>query len=197
MKFNKTKLGFAVTSAALLGSMAVPAFAASHYNFSEEEVVYGEYVEDNLETAEDENKLQKVNEEGSDEFLITEDGTYKCDVHAELASTFTVRLPKDITLDGRTKAADYKIDVTGDISADEYVKAAPEATVTLKQAGKDDVIGVITQEITKFRGDDCKKSLLTGEALMADGAEGNILAEKLSAGHWDGQFTFDVALMQD
>lgn len=186
---NKAKFARVLGAMAMAATLVTPAMAASHFENSTEAV---EYYADT-----DENKKEGVTPDKWEDTGINQDGIYGCDVHAEIGSTFKVTLPKDITLDGKTKQANYRVECEGDISGDEYVKAAPEATVIMKQDGKEDVTGTITQATTMFRGNDYTAELKDTEALMETGADGNISAQDLSAGHWDGQFTFDVALMQD
>ena len=125
---------------------------------------------------------------------VTEDSTKQCEVYAEVGSSYTVTIPKKITLDGATKTGGYTVSCTGDIAGDEYVSVTPDASFAMSQDGKDDVTASITQGTTKFRGDNYTGSLGEGEALMATGAVGAIDAQGLTAGAWNGTFNFEIAL---
>ena len=65
------------------------------------------------------------------------------------------------------------------------------------QAGKADVTAAVTQETTKLRADNYTTELVAGEAKMATGATGSIAAADLTAGAWDGNFNFAIALNQE
>ena len=120
--------------------------------------------------------------------------TAQCTVYAEVGSEFTVTIPKSLTLSGADKTGAYDVAVEGDIAGDQYVSVVPDAQFAMVQDGKADVTATITQEITKFRGDDYKDALGAGEAKFADGAEGAIDAQGLSAGAWNGTFNFNIRL---
>lgn len=121
----------------------------------------------------------------------------ECEVYAEIGSTFTVTIPKKITLSGTDKTGSYTVSCTGDIAGDEYVSVVPDGSFAMKQGGKDDVTATVTQATQSFRGDNYTKSLADGEAFMATGATGSISAKDLTAGAWKGTFNFAIALNQD
>lgn len=128
---------------------------------------------------------------------ITEDVAKEaCEVYAELGSSFTVTIPKKITLSGADKTGSYSVSCTGDIAGDEWVSVVPDASFAMKQTGKKDVTASVTQAVNRFRGDNYTGSLLAdgSEAKMADGATGSISAADLSAGAWKGTFNFVIAL---
>ena len=122
-----------------------------------------------------------------------------CTVYAEVGSEFKVTIPKHIVLDGVTKTGAYTVSVTGDIAGDEYISVIPDATFAMTQSGKADVTATVSQAVNKFRGDNYTSDLLTDgtEVLMATGATGAIDAQDLTAGAWNGNFNFAIALNQD
>lgn len=125
---------------------------------------------------------------------VSDNSTKECEVYAEVGSSYTVTIPKKITLDGAEKKGEYTVSCTGDIAGDEYVSVTPDATFAMSQDGKADVTASITQATTKFRGDNYTGSLVEGEALMESGAAGAIDAQGLTAGAWNGTFNFAINL---
>ena len=118
--------------------------------------------------------------------------TRPAEVLYEQASTFSVTIPKTITLDGETKSSDYNINVKGDISSDKQVSVAPDTSfmmVDQSQATnkKADVEATVTQNETIWS---------SIEVCTTDGTNknGSILAEDLSSGSWKGTFTFTIAM---
>lgn len=128
---------------------------------------------------------------------IDSDEKASCDVYAEIGSQFTVTIPKKLTLDGSTKTGSYTVSCSGDIAGTEYVSVTPDESFAMKQTGKANVTASITQETTKFRGDNYTGSLVAGEDYMTKGATGSISAQDLTAGAWNGTFNFAVKLNTD
>ena len=122
--------------------------------------------------------------------------TAECEVYAEIGSSFTVTIPKKITLSGETKSGSYTVSCTGDIAGDEWVSVVPDASFAMKQTGKKDVTASVTQAVNRFRGNNYTGSLLAdgSEVKMESGATGSISAADLSAGAWKGTFNFVIAL---
>ncbi|MCI5500582.1 MAG: hypothetical protein MR409_01490 [Lachnospiraceae bacterium] len=111
-------------------------------------------------------------------------------------STFTVSIPKKITLDGTSKSAEYTVTVTGDVSGNEYVTVTPDSSFTLKDShGKADV----TASVTDTDGNGLEESDCKFEAsdINAEGGVSRtdaIKAADLTAGDWSGQLSFAIAL---
>lgn len=124
------------------------------------------------------------------------DKSAQCEVYAEIGSSFTVTIPKKITLSGETKSGSYTVSCTGDIAGDEWVSVVPAASFAMKQTGKKDVTASVTQAVNRFRGNNYTGSLLAdgSEVKMESGATGSISAADLSAGAWKGTFNFVIAL---
>ena len=139
------------------------------------------------------NSTEAVNETQN----ISANETAQTSVYAEVGSTFTVTIPKKITLSGETKSGTYNVTCTGDIAGDEFISVAPAASFDMTQKGKEDVTATVTQETTKFRADNYTTELEEGEAKMATGATGSIAASGLTSGGWNGTFNFTIALNQD
>ena len=115
----------------------------------------------------------------------------------KVGSTFTVTIPKKITLSGETKAGTYNVTCNGDIAGTEFISVAPAASFDMTQKGKADVTATVTQETTKFRADNYTTELIAGEAKMATGATGSITADGITSGSWNGTFNFAIALNED
>ena len=133
------------------------------------------------------NSTETVNETQN----ISANETAQTSVYAEVGSTFTVTIPKKITLSGETKSGTYNVTCT------EFISVTPAASFDMTQKGKADVTATVTQETTKFRADNYTTELIAGEAKMATGATGSITASGLTSGGWNGTFNFTIALNQD
>lgn len=116
--------------------------------------------------------------------IVTENKSAATEVKYSQTSTFSVTVPKTITL-GADKTSSYTVDVNGDIASNENVTVTPDATVTMKDVNsiKADVTGTITQD---------KTSWIYSE--MDTDATGSISATGLTAGTWNGTFNFAIAL---
>jgi len=117
-----------------------------------------------------------------------------------LASNYSVVIPKRIVLDGDTKASDYTVKVSGDISSDKQVSVAPQDALEdveginfymkdQAEAGtkKADVEATVTQEATVWS---------SAEVCKTDGTtkNGNVSAPTITAGSWKGMFDFEISL---
>lgn len=109
-----------------------------------------------------------------------------------LSSSYSVVIPKNIVLDAATKASDYTVKVSGDISSDKKITVTPDATFAMKDqatAGtkKADVTAAVTQ---------AKKDWTSAEVCKPEGTttSGNISAAGLTSGNWKGTFQFNIAL---
>ena len=116
------------------------------------------------------------------------------------ASNYSVIIPKTIVLDGQTKASDYTVKVSGDISSDKQVLVAPQDTLAdidgvnfymVDQAStgtkKADVQADVTQNATVWT---------SAEVCALEGTtkDGNVAAPTITAGSWKGTFTFNITL---
>ncbi len=102
------------------------------------------------------NSTETVNETQN----ISANETAQTSVYAEVGSTFTVTIPKKITLSGETKSGTYNVTCTGDIAGTEFISVTPAASFDMTQKGKADVTATVTQETTKFRAATIQQNLL-------------------------------------
>lgn len=130
----------------------------------------------------------------TNESYTTDTSNAACTVDAEVASEFSVTIPKTITLNGDTKSADYTVSVSGDIAGDEYILVKPEASFAMKQSGKDDVTATVTQNKNALR--DANSTIVLGEneTKIGSNVQGTVSAQGLTAGRWSGAFNFEIAL---
>lgn len=116
---------------------------------------------------------------------ITSDGTQSTNVVANITSHFTVTIPKQITLDGKNKSADYTISVNGELANNETVSVVPDSTFLMSSVNKADQTATVTQNKQEWT---CEETGINGT--------GTIRAENLTAGHWNGTFNFSIGLHQ-
>ncbi len=121
---------------------------------------------------------------------VTEDSNSNCDVYAELGSEFKVTIPKKVTLDGSTKSGTYQVLVEGDIAGKETIKVIPDEAVTLSSKDKADVIGTIAQDKTKWTYNE----ILSDNKVLGNG---EIDANGITAGAWNGTFNFNINLTEN
>lgn len=134
---------------------------------------------------------------------VTTDGSQACEVDATIASTFSVTVPKKITLGGISKSGTYTVSCKGDIAGNESVSVVPDATFEMSQSGKANVQAAVTQEKTTFRdsgytgdlGNAVKMGTAAGESTGTP-IDGSIAAPGLSAGAWSGAFNFTIGLKE-
>ena len=120
---------------------------------------------------------------------IAEDSNSNCDVYAELGSEFKVTIPKKIVLDGALKKGTYQVTVEGDIAGLEIVNVIPDSAVTLSSKDKADVIGTIAQDKTEWTYNE----ILSDNKILGNG---EIDANKITAGSWNGTFNFNISLTE-
>lgn len=126
---------------------------------------------------------------------MSETGTKACDIKATIGSEFTVTLPKTITLDPKTKAADYTVSCEGDLAGAESVTVTPDVSFAMTQNDKADVTATVTQTKTTFRSSTYETALTDQEVKIGgETITGNITAPSLTAGTWDGTMNFNVSL---
>lgn len=137
------------------------------------------------------NSTETVNETQN----ISANETAQTSVYAEVGSTFTVTIPKKITLSGETKSGTYTVTCTGNIKDYRYVSVIPDSSFTITQKGKESITATTVQQITKFRAEDYTGSLEADETEMGTDIEGTIHTPDLTAGSWNGSFNFKITLI--
>lgn len=115
-------------------------------------------------------------------------GTAETTVSAEIGSCFVIKVPKIVKLDKSTKSCQFVTSVSGDIPGNKTVTVIPDATFSMKQAGKEDITANVTQT----------KKVFTSAELLAANDEfvettGTIEVPDLTGGHWEGAFNFNVS----
>lgn len=120
----------------------------------------------------------------------------------EQASTFSVTIPKTITLED--KEGEYKIKVVGDLSSDEKVTVTPQDDnadldgINFKMSDtsnmgtsskKADVWATVTQDYVSWSS----KELETANTKGVE-KSGSIKGSSLTSGSWSGNLTFKIAL---
>ena len=118
----------------------------------------------------------------------SETTTAKCEVYYELGSTYTVSIPKKITLEN-DKTAVYTVTVSGDIASNKVVRVVPDTTFIMEDISsstnaKSDVTATITQSYKEWTWSEVEKN---AQKL------GKVSAPGLSAGKWTGTFNFNIS----
>ena len=104
-------------------------------------------------------------------------------------SNVVVGVPTTVILSGTPNDSgqyigEYSVNVSGDISGDEQLVVEPkEASVAMKQAGKEDKTAVVSQVQTSFTAEDLANNAQTTGAVTATG---------LTAGSWTADSTFVI-----
>jgi hypothetical protein len=184
----KRKLVAAMLSLSMVAATASPVFAASTVTNSTASI-------SSL-------TIEKTQADG--------DTTADMEVNASVASSYTVTIPKSITLagvKGGESTGTYYIQVTGDIAGDEQITVVPTGTDTgadnkflMKQANKTSIEATITQPISTWISDQADGLAVDGSAegikatSVSKGVklEGNQVKAKLTAGTWKGNITFQI-----
>lgn len=127
--------------------------------------------------------------------------TRNTDVLYTQTSTYSVIIPKTIVLDGETKAADYTVNVKGDISSDKQVLVAPQDAL-------EDADGInfhmVDQAVSGIKKANVQADVTQAETVWSSAEvcvaetgttkDGNVAAPGITAGSWKGTFQFNIAL---
>lgn len=113
-------------------------------------------------------------------------------VTASHSSTFSVVIPKEITLEntsGSDYSSKYTVKVTGDIAGNETVTVEPAvSTFELQQTNKSDLNAEVVQTDVTATG----KNLEDGNGTKE--MNGTVTAQGVKAGNWAGTFNFNIDL---
>ena len=115
-------------------------------------------------------------------------------VNVDVASSFTITIPKEIVLNGNDGSATYKVKCEGDIAGDQTVLVVPisdevdERIFTLYEDGGKQVDVTVTQPDTDFT---------YVELNDAKEHEGSLSAQNISAGNWSGSFYFNIGFIAE
>lgn len=162
----------------LIATLAIPVFAADLAN-STEDITYDLAVDGSTATSETK--------------------TAEATVTAEQASTYSVKIPKTISMNGTNGNGGCNISVKGNISGNQTIKVAPvDAIDTTENVDfylsevssaankKSNVIATVNTNKTTFVHSDISVANWTDFAVT--------LSAPLSAGSWTGTLTFNIAL---
>ena len=116
---------------------------------------------------------------------ISSDGTQSTNVVANITSHFTVTIPKQITLDGRSKSVNYTVSIDGELANNETVSVVPDSTFLMSSVNKANQTATVTQDKQEWT---CEETGINGT--------GTVCAENITAGHWNGTFNFSIGLHQ-
>lgn len=122
-------------------------------------------------------------------------GSSKTNVYLTVdSSDVLVGVPVEVILSGTPNEkgeyiGDYSVVVKGDFPGDETISVVPEDHVTLKQEGKDGINASISQDKLAFSCSDVANGNNT--------SDGRITATGLTAGSWDGEFTFIISMIKN
>lgn len=181
-----------VLAVVMLFTLSLPTFAASttqnsyrSRDFNDNtntQVIAGKDYTQNKQTA----YSVYTEEDGDDEVAVL--------VYASQASTYTVKVPAVLIVNGAYVGADntndfgYQVSATGNIAGDEEVFIEPDETFTMSSIGKEDITGTITQEQTTFTYADG----LRYDATLTSSGAGAVAG--MTAGLWHGDFTIQIGL---
>lgn len=118
---------------------------------------------------------------------MSANGTGNTEVFYEQGSSFSITIPKKITLNA-DKTSTYDVTVTGDISSDEEILVVPEETFLMKDQAtvgvkKADVTATVEQDKTTWKFNEFNTK-----------GNGLIEAYDLTSGNWAGTFWFNLKL---
>ena len=179
-----------VLAVVMLFTFALPTFAASEtrnsyasHGFADKTDMY-----EGRDLTQDKRTTYSVytEENGDDEVAVL--------VYASQASTYTVKVPAVLIVNGAYVGADktndfgYQVSATGNIAGDEEVFIEPDETFTMSSIGKEDITGTITQEQTTFTYADG----LRYDATLTSSGAGAVAG--MTAGLWQGDFAIQIGL---
>lgn len=97
---------------------------------------------------------------------ISSDGTQSTNVVANITSHFTVTIPKQITLDGRSKSANYTVSINGELASNETVSVVPDSTFLMSSVNKADQTATVTQDKQEWT---CEETGISGTGTVRVG----------------------------
>lgn len=115
------------------------------------------------------------------------------EVYASRESTFTVKLPKVIILDGESGTAEYTIQINGDVIDEDVISVEPNNTeIELNdvKGNRAPIKATVNQDKTTVSGAEISEDLGTS-------IEGSITAEQLKAGAWEGKLSFNINIKRE
>ena len=127
---------------------------------------------------------------------VTDTASETAKVYATRTSSFSVIVPKTITLDGTTKQGTYQVAVKGDLSGGQTLTVTSPDSFLLYEQGTTDVKNGVVAEVYGA------KTSWTCQEIQADTYDGTgtttgiINADGISAGSWKGTFDLTICCEQ-
>lgn len=119
---------------------------------------------------------------------VSQNSTSACTVSVDKPSTFTVTIPKTITLDGNEPVS-YDIGIEGDLALNKKLLITVDDTVTLTDSkGKNNASA--SSEITK-------NEFPAAEVNSGSQTTGTLTGQGLSSGVWTGNLSLDIELTEN
>lgn len=122
------------------------------------------------------------------------------EVYATQVSSYSVIIPKIITLDGNTKEGNYQVAVKGDIAGNQQIKISAPSTFEMSdQSGcKNNIQATIMTETNGGAKTTWTQSEITVDSYDGTGTTiGKITAPDMTAGIWKGTFNYTIELLQE
>lgn len=113
------------------------------------------------------------------------------EVYVSQGQDIAIRLPFKTVLDGtkgHENKADFEVEVRANISGADNIKVVPETEFTMTTVGKKPIDGTVEIAQTEYNiAKDGEEELSRGKVV-----NGKVSVENLSAGHWEGDFDWEI-----
>lgn len=113
------------------------------------------------------------------------------EVYVSQGQDIAIRLPFKTVLDGtkgHENKADFEVEVRANISGADNIKVVPETEFTMTTVGKNPIDGTVEIAQTEYNiAKDGEEELSRGKVV-----NGKVSVENLSAGHWEGDFDWEI-----
>ena len=113
------------------------------------------------------------------------------EVYVSQGQDIAIRLPFKTVLDGtkgHENKADFEVEVRANISGADNIKVVPETEFTMTTVGKKPIDGTVEIAQTVYNiAKDGEEELSRGKVV-----NGKVSVENLSAGHWEGDFDWEI-----
>lgn len=113
------------------------------------------------------------------------------EVYVSQGQDIAIRLPFKTVLDGtkgRENKADFEVEVRANISGSDNIKVVPETDFVMTTVGKKPINGTVEIDQVEYNiAKDGEDELSAGKVV-----NGKVSVENLSAGHWEGDFDWEI-----
>ena len=180
-----------ILAVALLATFAMTAFAANDLTNSTGSVATDAEAVQVIGNDATQGKVSEYEVAVDNSTATSETNTKSVDVYATQGSTYSVKIPKIIILDGVNGNGAYRVSVKGNISGNQTVKVIPDSTFVLSEVAtadaKIDIIARVTQAKTAWTTSELSDSTWATQ-------DATIAVSPLTAGSWHGTFGFAVSI---